>query len=193
MKKGVSLALTAAALAVIVVGGIYSYNLLNPQGGASITSEPSSGGSKNIGRTKAADFTVQNADGNITKLSDMLGKPIVLNFWASWCPPCKSEMPEFDKVYKELGGSVQFIMIDLTDGSRETVETAETYIRTEGLTLPVFYDTSQDAAIKYNIRTIPTTFFINNEGYIINTVGRAIDEDTLRTNINLITAAAAPT
>ncbi len=80
---------------------------------------------------KAPDFAVTDREGNTVRFSDLTGKPIVINFWASWCPPCKSEMPEFDKVYRELGESVTFLMINATDGNRETVWRAHPPIWTD--------------------------------------------------------------
>ncbi|MDQ9824562.1 TlpA disulfide reductase family protein, partial [Acinetobacter sp. 163] len=77
---------------------------------------------------QAPDFTVYTVDGEAVKLSDYFGKPIVLNFWASWCGPCKMEMPEFNKMAETLDGEVQFLMVNMTDGSRETVETASQYV-----------------------------------------------------------------
>lgn len=70
----------------------------------------------------APDFIMTDADGNEVSLSDFIGKPIVLNFWATWCSPCKSELPTFDAAYATYGEDVQFIMLNLTDGYRETVE-----------------------------------------------------------------------
>ena len=71
----------------------------------------------------APDFTVYDLDGNEVHLSDFIGKSVVLNFWASWCSPCKMEMPDFNEKYLEIGEEVQFLIINMTDGSRETVET----------------------------------------------------------------------
>ncbi len=138
-------------------------------------------------RIKAPDFTVVDADGKDVKLSDMKGKPVVLNFWASWCPPCKAEMPEFDKVFGELGGDIVFMMVDMTDGERETAETGAEYVREQGFSFPVYFDTSQEAAYAYGVRSIPTTVFIDGEGYVVTGAEGQIDEGTLRTGIGMIT------
>ncbi|MDR2903184.1 MAG: redoxin domain-containing protein [Clostridiales bacterium] len=136
---------------------------------------------------KAIDFTMTDMDGTETKLADSFGKPIVLNFWASWCPPCKSEMPEFNKVYTELGETVQFMMVDLVDGQQETVETGAAYIAEQGFTFPVYFDTLGEGGTFYGIRSIPTTIFIDAEGSIVTGVEGAIDEETLRRGIAMIT------
>lgn len=137
-------------------------------------------------KTKAPDFTVLDSDGNNVKLSDLIGKPIVLNFWASWCPPCKSEMPEFNQVYKELGKDITFVMIDLVDGQRETKEIGMQYITKQGFTFPVYYDTNQEAANAYGIMSIPTTIFIDKDGYIVSGAQGSIDAETLKNGIALI-------
>ena len=134
----------------------------------------------------APDFTVYDIDGNEVKLSDYFGKPIVLNFWASWCGPCKSEMPEFNEMYSELDGEVIFLMVNMTDGSRETVESASEYVSEEGFSFPVMYDTAQDAAYTYAVYSLPTTYFLDDEGYLIARAVGAIDKDTLQQGIDMI-------
>ena len=81
-------------------------------------------------------------------LSDYFGKPIVLNFWASWCPPCKEEMPDFNAAAQEHT-DIQFLMVNMTDGDRETVEIAKEYVEAQGFTFPVFFDTELSAATAY--------------------------------------------
>jgi thiol-disulfide isomerase/thioredoxin len=137
-------------------------------------------------KTKAYDFTVVDREENSVKLSELLGKPIVLNFWASWCPPCVSEMREFDEVYAEVGEDIIFVMVDLVDGQRETKETGAQYIEEQGFSFPVYFDTEQEAAYAYGIMSIPTTLFIDKDGYIVTGAQGAIDAETLQKGIDLI-------
>ena len=134
----------------------------------------------------APDFTVYDREGKPHKLSDFFGKPIVLNFWASWCGPCKMEMPDFEEKYKELGEDIQFLMINLTDGQRETVEVAGNFIDQQGYTFPVFYDTATEAAYTYAVYSIPTSYFLNAEGHLIAQAQGAIDGVTLQRGIDMI-------
>ena len=137
-------------------------------------------------RAMAPDMTVYDRDGKEVHLLDYIGKPIVLNFWASWCSPCKMEMPDFNEKYLEIGEEVQFLIINMTDGSRETVETASAFIAEQGYSFPVFYDTDQDAAAIYGVYSLPTTYFIDAEGNAIAQATGAIDEGTLQRGIDMI-------
>lgn len=135
----------------------------------------------------APDFTVYREDGSEVHLSDYLGKPVVLNFWASWCPPCQSEMPEFDEVYRELGEQVQFLMIDMANGYRgESVEVAAAFVAEKGYQFPVVYDTDSSAADAYGAYSLPTTFFIDAQGHGVAQAVGAINGETLRRGIDMI-------
>ena len=139
----------------------------------------------------APDFTVLDAQGNEVKLSDFQGKPVVLNFWASWCGPCKSEMPDFDEVYGEYGEEVQFMMVNLTDGSRETVETATEFVEEQGYSFPVYFDTQSQGAIAYGVMAIPTTYFIDAQGNAVARAMSALDKETLEQGIGMILETAS--
>lgn len=134
----------------------------------------------------APDFTVYDKDGEAVKLSDYVGKPIVLNFWASWCGPCKMEMPDFQAKYEDSGSEIQFLMVNMTDGSRETQESAEEFISDEGYTFPVLYDLDYNAATVYGVYSLPTTYFIDSEGYAIAQAKGALSAETLEQGIDMI-------
>ena len=134
----------------------------------------------------APDFTVYDREGNTVRLSDFHGKPVVLNFWASWCGPCKKEMPDFEEIYKEYGEEIHFVMVNLTDGAQETMKTATTFLDSSGYTFPVYYDKDTDAAYTYQVYGIPVTYFINAEGHLIAQGSSALDAETIKRGIEMI-------
>lgn len=134
----------------------------------------------------APDFTVYDAENNAVKLSDFKGKPVIVNFWASWCPPCKSEMPDFQEAFEEYGDQIQFMMVNLTDGSQETVESASEFIKSQGYTFPVFYDTEMSAAMAYGASSIPASYFVNADGNLKAYAVGMIDRNALDTGIGMI-------
>ena len=194
MKKKTSL-LVLILVFVVLIGGAYvlysrlsagtQSDNLSAQAAAPAQETETAGGGESP-RVEAPDFTVVDADGTEVKLSDYVGKPIVLNFWASWCSPCKSEMPEFNAAWEELDGEVQFLMVNMTDGARETVESAREYVEGEGFTFPVLFDTKSEAAIAYSAYSLPTTYFIDAEGYVTARAVGAIDGETLQKGLDLI-------
>ena len=150
------------------------------------TTAPSETAGEASSVSKAPDFTVYDLEGNPVQLSGFFGKPIVLKFWASWCGPCHSEMPEFQKKYEELGEEIQFLMINMTDGQRETPSVAYEFIFGEGYTFPVYYDTDMDAAMTYEVYSLPTTVFIDAQGNIVAQATGALDAATLQRGIDMI-------
>lgn len=135
----------------------------------------------------APDFTVLDANGKEVKLSDFRGKPVVVNFWATWCGYCVKEMPAFEEVYQQMGSDIHFLMINVTDGVQETVDKASAFIADSGYTFPVYYDTQYSATLTYGAYSLPMTFFFDAEGYAIAQATGAIDKDTLLRGIEMIT------
>lgn len=136
----------------------------------------------------ALDFTVYDLEGNPHNLSEFRGKPVVLNFWASWCGPCKSEMPDFEEAYQQYGEQIQFLMVNMTDGSAETVETVTEFIAAQGYTFPVYCDSDLDAVTTYGINAIPVTYFIDAEGCLVAGQRGMLSAEQLQQGIDMLLA-----
>ena len=134
----------------------------------------------------APAITFYTYEGTPLTLSEFIGKPVILNFWASWCPPCKAEMPDFEKTFREFGDEVHFVMINVTDNVRETRKSAHSFIESMGYTFPVYYDNGNQAYYKFIAYTggsLPATFFIdskgNLKGYYVGQLPPAVMEQGL--------------
>lgn len=208
MKKKWSLLVLAVALVAFLGGAALLYNKysgevenerLLTEGSAQGAAEESASGDEEDSAEAAAegkpviapDFTVYDEEGNAVKLSDFIGKPVILNFWASWCGPCQMEMPDFNEAYADYGEEIHFLMVNMTDGSQETLETAKAFVEESGYTFPVYYDTDMDAAMTYGVTSLPTTFFINAEGHAITYANGSIDKEILELGIGMITEPEA--
>lgn len=143
-------------------------------------------GSTEPAKSPALDFTMYDFEGNSYQLSDFQGKPVVLNFWASWCGPCKMEMPEFQAKFEQYGEDVHFLMVNLTDGKRETVEGAHQFIEDAGYTFPVYYDKDMDAAAAYGINSVPVTYFVDSDGNMVAYGRGALTGESLQNGIDMI-------
>lgn len=176
MSKKMSVVLILILFAVLMTAAYVVYNMAGSD--SAVTGVRDEGA--------AADFTVYDQSEHEVRLSDFRGRPVVLNFWASWCGPCRSEMSAFDKAYKAYGDDVQFMMVNLTDGMRETVESAAECIDEEGFGFPVFFDTGMEASSAYDVVSIPATYFIDANGTLVNHVIGAMDEESLEESISVI-------
>ena len=171
---------------VIVIGGAFlAYQKLSDKVTTTTTTVPITAETTPESE-QAKDFTVYDSSGKAVKLSDFTGKPVVVNFWATWCPPCKAELPHFNKLCSELEGEVVFLMVDLTDGSRETVEGVNAFVKENSYTFPVYFDTQADAAYAYSVSSIPMTLFIDRNGTLVNYQIGMMEEETLRNNVEKI-------
>ena len=95
-------------------------------------------------------------------------------------------MPGVNNVYAEAGSEVQFLMVNLTDGARETVEAAEAYIEERGYDFPIFFDISREAQMMYGVTSIPVTYFIDAEGYIVTWGRGGLSEELFFLGISYI-------
>ena len=188
MKKQKLLLLVALFLVVMVAAGVGYNTLKEDNAPEQLSTQPTTQDQPNDQPQdfSAPDFTVVDLSGQAHKLSDFVGQPIVLNFWASWCGPCKSEMPDFQKAYETYGDRIHFVMVNLTDGSGETVKTASDFIASAGYTFPVYYDTLSDAAMTYGVNAVPVTYFIDSSGQLVAYGQGALDAWTLQSGIDMI-------
>ncbi|MCL2043366.1 MAG: TlpA family protein disulfide reductase [Treponema sp.] len=186
MTQKLKIVLGIAGLALLIGVAYFAYSAFNEKGESFNPIALAEERNANRQEQKAPDFSMTDWDGNMVKLSDFSGKPVVVNFWASWCPPCVEEMPDFNRVYRELGSEVHFLMVNLVDGQRETVEIAKRFITGNGFSFPVFFDTGREGSRAYGIRAIPTTLFINKDGNVSAIDRGMINENTLRRRIEQI-------
>ncbi len=125
----------------------------------------------------APDFALLDArDGKtVRRLSDYRGKTVVLNWYASWCGPCRAELPDFEAAYRELDGEVVVLAVNLQESREKAVD----MLRTTGATFPAVLDTDGAIANHYGVRGMPTTFFIDRLGILRNSGQGRVTEDAL--------------
>lgn len=110
----------------------------------------------------APDFELETLDGEVIRLSDLQGEKVMLNFWASWCPPCKEEMPEIQKFYETYQDEINIIAVNFNEKDEKVIE----FLDEHGYTFPIPLDPGGDVGNEYGVLTLPTTYFINSEGVI---------------------------
>lgn len=116
-----------------------------------------------IGGT-APDFELPSLDGQRVRLSQFRGRPVWINFWTTWCPPCRAEAPDMEAVYKEKGGGERFVLLAVDIGESPT--TVRDYVAKAGLSYTIVLDLTTAVASRYGVVGIPTHFFIDKDGII---------------------------
>ena len=111
----------------------------------------------------AVDFELQDLDGNPVRLHSLAGKPVVLNFWASWCPPCRAEMPDMEALKAMLGDRVQFVGVNVGESAKEVRH----FALENGLSWMFLTDSDGRVSDLYRVRSIPTSLFIDASGRIV--------------------------
>ena len=146
-------------------------------------------------RVEAPDFTLVDQYGEEHKLSDYKGKVVFLNFWATWCPPCREEMPDIEALYKEYGENSEDLVIlsvanpktkDNPNNNDKTIEEVTKFMEDNGYSYPALMDTTGDVLLQYYITAFPTTFMIDREGRVIGYASGALTKDIMK---NIITQA----
>lgn len=133
---------------------------------------------------KAYDFTLLDREGNEISLSSLKGKVVFLNFWASWCGPCKAEKPHMQKVHEEYKDEeVVILAVNVTAVERNGIEDVNTYLDKNKFTFPVLYDQDGSVATQYRVRAFPTTYILNKEGIIVQRIEGALSDERMKAQI----------
>ncbi|HEY9060458.1 MAG TPA: TlpA disulfide reductase family protein [Pseudobacteroides sp.] len=172
MKKGIIMVLCVLLAVALVVIGVISFKddsnkntditsdvTSSPESSAAVSPEPDSGTLK-----MADDFTLTDLNGNQVTLSELKGKNVFLNFFATWCSPCKRELPDIQKIEEEYKDKDLLVyLVDLG----EDENTVKEFLKKNNYTFNVLMDINSDAGNLYRTTEIPTSFFINKEGRIV--------------------------
>lgn len=203
------IAIAAVAFAVLLIGAGVAYSVLAPaaedksievtgtdavhstEGPAENNSDTGDGNGGNAATTPAPDFTMTTSEGKTLHLSDFKGRPVLLNFWASWCGPCKSEMPAIQEAWKQSGDEVAFVIVNMTGMDGESEEAARAFLTDNGYDFPCYFDKANSAAAAFGVSSIPQTYLINAEGNIIGGYMGAMDDAVLAEGLRMLTDATA--
>jgi thiol-disulfide isomerase/thioredoxin len=177
-RVGVVLALAVLAAAALVLAG----RLLGPPStAAGVVVE----GRAVVGRP-APRVELPGLRGGRVRLADLRGRPVVLNFWASWCPPCLAEMPEFQRVHRRLGDRVAFLGVN----QRDQAQAAEELARSTGVTYPLAVDVAGRSFDAFGGLGMPTTVLIRADGTVADIYAGQLDETLLRERIRRVLGVA---
>ncbi|CEP88993.1 cytochrome C-type biogenesis protein [[Clostridium] sordellii] len=186
IKKFGGLILIASGLVMLVHGSINKLEHSSMQNNRKSESNQSSNNKEE--KTKALDFTLYDQYGKEHKLSDYKGKTIFLNLWATWCPPCRDEMPYIEELYKEYNKNTDEVIIlgvaSPNLGQEGDAKHVKDFLKQEGYTFPVLLDEGGSLVYQYGISSFPSTFIIDKDGYITQYVPGGMDKDTMKYLIN---------
>ena len=134
----------------------------------------------------AGDFQLEDLDGNSVALNDFYGKPILLNFWATWCNPCREEIPLLQTIYGDSRWQDEDLVILAVDiGEKKT--TVKDFVEQYGISFTVLLDAEREVSMQYFVRGVPTTYFIDRKGVIQSvTIGAFANIEEIEKNLNKI-------
>ena len=180
--------LATIAVGLVIVGLVWFFDRPGAAGVQAITLSASpTGPAPRVGR-EAPDFTVRTLDGTDVKLSDYRGRPVWINFWATWCPPCRAETPDIQEVY-EGHESDGLVVLAISIG--ESPSTVEGYVKRTGTTFTVAVDQATSVAAQYRIVGIPTHFFVDRDGVLREWRIGSMSKKTMEKKVGEILAPAA--
>ena len=140
----------------------------------------------------APDFTLETLDGSSIKLSDLRGQVVLINFWASWCSPCRAEMPAIDAVYRKYQ-SAGFAVLAVNATNQDTEAAARLFVQQLGLTFPILFDRDGAVSRQYRLQGLPSSYFVGRDGLIRDLViGGPMNETTIASKVEGLLAEAKP-
>lgn len=197
MKKNIIIGITAIILVVTAVYVTKNYNskseiVINPPQQDQQTEQPASdpipssdsednGNESKINLMENYDFTLEDLKGNEVKLSSLKGKKIFLNFWATWCPPCKAEMPDIEKLYQETKDNG---LVILAVNVGENKKTVQDFMDANNYNFTALLDVKGEVSRLYQVTGIPTSYFIDTEGFLDNGTTGAISLEAMKEYVN---------
>jgi thiol-disulfide isomerase/thioredoxin len=113
---------------------------------------------------QAPELSLENLHGQRVSLSQHQGKPVLINFWASWCPPCRQEMPTFQEIHQEYGDQVIILAVNAT--STDNLENVREFVSETGVSFPILLDSDGLIQKSYGITALPTTIFVDTNGVV---------------------------
>jgi peroxiredoxin len=169
----------AAALLILIAVAIVS--TINNDKDKPSSNKAEAAGGLEIG-VKAPDFELVTLEGKKVKLSDYRGKKVLLNFWATWCPPCKKEMPDMEKLHEKAGDELVILAVN-----NDPENNVKGFAKEMGVTFPILLDNTdakKSITDKYRVQSIPTTFFVDKDGIIQNKFLGAMTLEFMELNVN---------
>lgn len=192
-RRGALLALIA--LVALLVVGYVGYDVLSScqEAPSSVAGEAQEAAAADAPAADAVlladhDATVYTDFSEPLRLSTIAdGRPLVINFWATWCPYCVQEMPDYLDIYRDYADRVSFAFVDVTDGQRETKDAAMTWLSDNGFAeLPAYFDSELEASTAFGAWSLPTTVVVSADGEVLTISAGAIDPTLMRGALNTL-------
>ncbi len=127
----------------------------------------------------APDFTLMTPDGREISLSDFRGQPVLINFWATWCPPCRAEIPALEATARDYNGQAVILGVDV----QESADSVQAFISEFGMTYPVVLDGDASVAQTYRVRAFPTSYLVDRRGVIVEIFAGPVSEPLVRSRL----------
>ena len=173
----IKVAFIALVAGIVLGAGIFAFVIMRP----SAPKQGGEGSGSHIVASEGMKAQVYTEQGEAISIADIAaGRPMLLNFWATWCPFCVDDLPELEELRGQYGDRIVFTYVDMSDGDRETAEDAAAWLVENGYNdLPVFYDNDVAAGNAFALEYLPTVVLISSDGTIVEVYEESIDVEVL--------------